>query len=360
MRELLGCLGGALIIVLVLLDAFEALVSPRRVTRRLRPTRFFYVVTWAPWRAIGCAIKSKKKREGFLSIYGPLSLLLLFALWAFLLVFAFGLLHWALQTPLHLQTGNINPFVYFYFSGTTLFTLGYGDATPDQTWGRLLAVSEAGLGLGFLALVISYLPILYQAFSNREMMITMLDARAGSPPTAVEILTRLNEARRHDTLETFLAQWERWAAELLESHLSYPVLSYYRSQHDNQSWLAALTAILDTSAVVMAGMSEVDPYQARLTFAMARHATADLALILNARPVAPKVDRLTRDVFQDLTRAVHFDDDDAAFAKLTELRKMYEPFISTLSSRFLMDLPPFVPQGRRSDNWQTTAWQNFK
>src|SRR5207249_10659172 len=155
-------------------------------------------------------------------------------------------------------------------------TLGYGDVVPTGAWGRSLAVAEAGIGFGFLAVVISYLPVLYQAFSRREITISLLDARAGSPPSAGELLRRLAHARSLAGVGPLLVEWERWSAELLESHLSFPVLSYYRSQHDNQSWVAALTTILDTSALLIAGVDGPDGHQARLTFAMARHAAVDL------------------------------------------------------------------------------------
>src|SRR5205823_221885 len=140
----------------------------------------------------------------------------------------------------------------FYFSGSTFFTLGMGDVAPQSNVARALAVIEAGTGFGFLALVIGYIPVLYQSFSRREVSISLLDARAGTPPTGVELL------RRHDgDMEEFtriLIEWEKWSAELLESHMSYPVLAYFRSQHDNQSWLASLTAVLDACALCMVGI----------------------------------------------------------------------------------------------------------
>src|SRR5207249_4041653 len=137
-------------------------------------------------------------------------------------------------------------------------TLGYGDVVPTGAWGRSLAVAEAGIGFGFLAVVISYLPVLYQAFSRREITISLLDARAGSPPSAGELLRRLAQARSLAGVGPLLVEWERWAAELLESHLSFPVLSYYRSQHDNQSWVGALATVLDTSALLIAGVEGAD------------------------------------------------------------------------------------------------------
>ena len=135
--------------------------------------------------------------------------------------------------------------------------------------GRFIAVVEAGIGFGFIAVIIGYLPVLSQAASLREITISLLDARAGSPPTAAEGLSRAARGGPISGIEPFLAEWERWSAQLLESHLSFPVLVYYRSQHDNQSWLAALVAVLDGCALLIAGVKGVNSYQAQLTFAMA-------------------------------------------------------------------------------------------
>ena len=201
-------------------------------------------------------------------------------------------LHWSLGTGLHGPGDRAGPGTCFYLSGTTFFTLGFGDVTPIEPLGRVLAVAEAGLGFGFLAVVISYLPILYQAFSGREVTISLLDARAGSPPTAAQLLIRLARGRNLAALGRFLEEWERWAAQVLESHLSFPMLGYYRSQHDNQSWLAALTVVLDAWALVLAGVKGADPYQAGLTFAMARHAVVDLAQVYQVPPPGPGPDRL--------------------------------------------------------------------
>src|SRR5262249_4768092 len=182
--------------------------------------------------------------------------------------------------------------LYTYFSGTTFFTLGFGDLTPAGSLGRALAVLETGIGFGFIAVVIGYLPVLYQAFSRREATINLFDARAGSPPTAGTLLVRNARYGDQELLSQLLAEWERWAAEVLESHISFPVLSFSRPQHDNQSWVAALTAILAASALVLSGMPGPVQNQAYLTFAMARHVAVDLCQAVSAPPVEPAEDRL--------------------------------------------------------------------
>src|SRR5439155_6213822 len=194
----------------------------------------------------------------------------------------------------HVQASDGVPSTFItdlYVSGTNFFTLGLGDVIP-LTWpARTLTVLQAGMGFAFLAIVIGYLPVIYQAFSRREVFISMLDARAGSPPTAIELLKRHAEGRTLDGLDGLLREWEHWSAELLESHLSYPVLAYFRSQHDNQSWLAALTTILDASSLIMAGLKGRSSSQAKLTFAMARHTVVDLCQVFNAEPDFQRIDR---------------------------------------------------------------------
>src|SRR5206468_6633501 len=217
------------------------------------------------------------------------------------LVTAFAMVQAGIGTRLNVE-GDAAFLDHLYLSGETFFTLGLGDVTPMSRAGRAITVIEAGVGFGFLALVIGYLPVLYQSFSRREVNITLLDARAGSPPSAEELLRGFGAD--DEELTVLLAEWERWAAEVLESHLSYPVLSYYRSQHDNQSWLAALTTVLDASALVMAGIEGACARQARLTFAVARHAAVDLAQVLGRPPAVAAADRLPSDELARLRAAL--------------------------------------------------------
>ena len=348
------------LILLVLWDAFAAVLLPRRVTRQLRLARLYYAYAWTPWAAAARRMRPGKGRNSFLSVFGPLSVVVLIGLWATGLIAGFAGLHWSLGSRLHAPGDRVGPGTYAYLSGTTFFTLGFGDVTPLDPPGRALAVAEAGLGFGFLALAISYLPVLYQAFSRREATISLLDARAGSPPTAAGLLTRLGRGRKVEALDRLLEEWERWAAEVLESHVSFPILGYYRSQHDNQSWLAALAAALDTSALVLAAV-EADPYQAGLTFAMARHVVVDLAQVYHVPPEEPAHDRLPEDGLRRLREELRaaglgLRDGEAADRRLSELRGAYEPFLAALSRHFLLDLPPVLPESTPVDNWQTSAW----
>jgi hypothetical protein len=259
-------------------------------------------------------------------------------------------------------TGNETSFLTdIYLSGTTFFTLGLGDVIPRSSLARALVVTEAGFGFGFLAAVIGYLPFIYGSFSKREVDISLLDSRAGTPPTAGELLRRHNYEHGQEALRELLKDWELWSAELMESHLSYPVLAYFRSQHDNQSWIASLTAILDTCSLLMVGIEDACEKQAELTFAIARHAVVDLSQVFGTPPTPPPQDRLPqaelrrlRDILAQHGQKLR--DGEDADRRLNELRGMYEPYIYALAVYLNQTLPPWIPQAKGKDNWQTTAW----
>jgi hypothetical protein len=350
---ILPCAAGLILVLAILLEAFETVVLPRRVSRRLRITVLFYRMTWRPWRALARLMSQKKLREGFLGYYGPLSLLVLFIFWATLLVIGFGLIF---SSPTHPRFQTC-----LYLSGTTFFTLGIGDVTPHTQFERVMIVIESGLGFGFLALVLSYLPVIYQAFSRREVSIVMLDARAGSPPTAAELLRRHSGPGELNALEVLFREWEHWSAEILESHISYPVVSYFRSQHNNESWLGALTAILDTTALILTDGNSPCQRQAKLTFAMCRHTVVDLAQVFYAAPRNNGPNRLPPKDLQRMRKqltdaGLGFLDTPESNAKLDKLRQMYEPYLNALAAHLYVELPPWILAKEAADNWRTSAW----
>ena len=299
-----------------------------------------------------------KKRQSYLSYFGPLSLLMLLGLWAVLLVFAFGMLQWAGGSAVNVSGAPPTFWTDVYLSGSNFFTLGIGDVTPRATFARFLTVLETGTGFGFLAILISYLPTLYAAFSQREVNISLLDARAGSPPTAAELLRRHGRERVMGALDVYLRDWETWSAQLMESHLTYPFLCFFRSQHDNQSWLAAFTAILDVCALLIAYGEGDTKWQAQLTFATCRHAVADLSQVLRLKTHPSRHDRLPPEELPHV-RGLLVDCGlpgctDAGDIKLRELRDMYEPYLEALSKALLMPLPSWGV--KTQPNRETTVW----
>src|SRR6266851_4015123 len=354
---------GIALIFVILMDAFETVVLPRRIKRTFfRVSSRFYKKTWRIWTRVGRHIKSANRREGFLAYFGPVSLFPLLGFWALGLILGFACVQYGLGEHLTLANEKITFGKVLYLSGETFFTLGYGDITPNNGAARALAVIEAGMGFAFLGVVIGYLPVVYSAFSTREIEISLLDARAGSPPSAGEFLGRLGCCPDQTVLDDIFRDWERWCADLLSTHISYPVLVFFRSQHSNQSWLGALTAMLDVTSLVMTGVGDIHPDQAKLTFAMARHAVVDLAQVVNARyHPHEEADRLPPKEAQRLRaelarRGVTRADGAEAPDHVEELRALYEPYAQALARRLYMTLPPWIHSEQRKDNWQGGPW----
>ncbi|MFL5759871.1 MAG: potassium channel family protein [Thermomicrobiales bacterium] len=370
--HIVAVIAGFAFIGIILVDAFETIILPRRVTRRLRLTRYFILSAWRMWLGVAKFIRRDDPLEGadrrdrFFAVFGPLALLLLLAVWAIGLVLGYTLLHWGFGDQLQIAAGKASFGEILYMSGTTFFTLGLGDVTPVTTTARFLTVAETATGFSFLALTIGYLPVIYNGFATREVNVTLLDARAGSPPSAAELLRRFGPDEP-EACENFLREWERWAADVLESHLSYPVLAFFRSQHENQSWLSALTVVLDACALIIVGIVDQEQYlisvrQARITFAMARHAVGDMSQVLSVPPVYDGTDRLPPDRLVELRQFLaksHMPlrEGDLVDEQLVKIRRLYEPYVAAIGQSLMFPLPPWMPLKGAVDDWQTTAWQ---
>jgi hypothetical protein len=364
--SILGAVCGLVIIWVVLLDAFETVVLPRRVLRNFKLTAYFYRRTWIPWRRIARAIKNTSRQQNFLGYFGPLSLIVLLGIWASGLILGFSLIQYGIGAHEQLSQEPLTFGRILYHSGETFFTLGYGDILPISGAARALSVFEAGMGFAFLGLVVGYIPVIYSSFSRREIQISMLDARAGSPPSAAELLVRLagrseDPGMDQSVLDEVLRDWERWAAELLEAQISYPVLTFFRSQHSNQSWLAALTTMLDVTSLVLVGIEGVHAGQAKLTFAMARHAAVDLAQVVNAKRDPWGPERMSDDDFEALRSSLgaaglHLRADEYGRDKLRKLRSMYEPYVHATGQNLMLTLPAWRYAEKTRDNWQAGPW----
>jgi voltage-gated potassium channel Kch len=352
---------GVILVFLVLWDTFETIVIPKLVERRFRLSTLYYRSVWRIWHFLIDRLPDGGARSAALMSFGAFSIIFLFIVWATALVFGYSLVHLGLSD---LGTG-VSFARYIYFSGETFFTLGYGDMVAVSDIGRFVSIAEVGTGFGFLALVISYIPILYQAFAKREHFIMKMDSRFGSVPTAGEALRRFGGEGAMRSMRGYLSDAETWSAEQLEGYLSYPILAYYRSQHETQSWLSALTAVLDLCSLVLAGADPVEDwemelsFQARATFAMARHVVVDLSYVFDDPPAGDTPSRMTPDDCKRLTAGL-----DAAFGgvrkdfvkRLDEYRAMYEPYLIGLARDLHIALPAWTAQDDSADNWQLTAW----
>ena len=351
---------GIVIVAIILWDAYETILLPRRLPADIRLSRLVLRAIWLTWRGLGRLFRAAKSRELFLSYFAQLSLIILLGVWAAGLVFGFALLQWAIGSHVQAPTGIDGLAADLYMSGTTFFTLGLGDVYPMSGPARFLTVVEAGLGFGFLAMTISYVPVLYQQFARREARITMLDEWGGSPPAAALILRRAFESRDPNAaLDQLFRDWEQASAEILESHLSYPTLAFFRSQHDNQSWLASLCAVLDACALTTTSVRGVDPFQARLTFAIGRHTLVDVAQVFRLKPRDVDPMRCSPERFHEMrawlgSAGVPLIDEPDAYHRFVELRHLYLPYLEVLSEYLAMPLPDWLPRAKEKYNWKST------
>jgi hypothetical protein len=359
MRVIVG-IAGAVLVILMLLEIFLAFLVPQRVRRGPRIVRAVRDLGWAPWRWLAHRLP-ERAADTMLGLYGPLSLVINLALWLLGMVIGYAALQWAGGSQLSPGT-SVRFGQDLYFSAATLVSSGTGDLSAQTGFARAVQVTDAGSGLLTLAIVIGYLPALYQAYSRREATVSQLDARAGSPPTAGRLITRATQRGGWPAINGYLREWEGWTAELMETHLSYPVLASYRSQHVHQSWLAAMCTVLDSCALTVAAAPVGTVDSARYTFALARHAVADLNYTFRTTPTPPARDRLpTADLevlLADLRAAgVEIERDLETIAtRLGHMRALYEPYVNALAQRLALTVPAWTAPELATDNWRTTDW----
>jgi hypothetical protein len=355
MRIVVGILSVA-VIALMLAEFFVTFLLPRRVKRDPRIARQLFSVAWRPWRAAASRL-SRTGADTMLGIFGPLGLLFVLAFLSAGVIVGFAGLHWAERSRL----GEADPASFgdaLYFSAGSFFTVST-TAGPAGSVAKVLQIAEAASGFAVLFISIGYLPALFQAFSRRETAISQLDPRAGSPPTAGALLERSGAEGGWDELDGYLREWETWAAELMETQLSYPIVGWFRSQHVNQNWLAALTTVVDTCAFSIA-YAPRRPVGADMTFAVGRHALADLAHSFRAKPPSQPPERLSG---EDLTELISrlkgsglaLTEDRDAPEHLQKLRSSYEKYAVAIADRLALALPGWLPGEEAVEYWRLVA-----
>ncbi|MDM0110407.1 potassium channel family protein [Variovorax sp. J22R24] len=357
MIAFIAILSGVVLVVATLIDAFEVVLLPRPVRRRLRLNRYFFACTWAVWVRCADLWPHGRRREDFIGVFGPLSMVMLFALWAVSLIVGFGMMQWALQVLVP-DSGSNELVDQIIVSGDAFFTLGYGDNVPHHWLARLLVILEAGTGFGFIALTIGYLPVLYQHFAKRDLQLISFSARAGTPPTAAALLGW----HMHGTpagLERWLRDWEIWASDLVESQAVYPMLAFYRSQHEGHSWLGSLAVVLDVCTLLIAGADDARRLQATATFSALRRVLDEASDSLRVAPARQVSSRcMDSGALHHLTPTIRrilpaWRDDAAALEAIRKLRQTYEPRLEGLAAYLLLPLPEWInpesPAGARFD-----------
>jgi len=346
---------GLLIWCGVLWDGFATIILPRTVDPWRRVSGTFYKWSWALWAAVGRRIRQPELRLSFLSVYGPLSIVILLVHWAVLMIFAFALIYHGLGPRFQAAAGEVGFGTLLYMSASTFLTLGLGDVTSSDSIARLFILLEAGSGYMFLALMITYMPVLDQAYGVREVGNLMIHSRAGCPPSALKLLHRYSGTDRSEVLRGNLREAEHWMAEILQSHLSHPMLSVYRAQHWGQSWLVSLATVLDACALLIAGGEGRLAAQARTTYRMGLRLLKDLTDTLSLT-VDPRCrGRLSTADLPALLAAVKGSNlplnlEPPAAIQLLRLVRRYDVHLVALSSSLVIPLPSWIPRRKASDD----------
>jgi hypothetical protein len=342
---------GTLIVASVLWDGFATIILPRTVAPLRRLSGRFQRWSWWIWSASARRITSSELRLSFLSVYGPLSVMLLLVLWGTLLIVAFAFIYQGLGPRFQSQAGKIDLSTLLYMSGSTFLTLGLGDVTSDDPIGRLFIFLEAGVGYTFLAMIITYMPLLHQAYGVREVGNVLIQARAGRPPGGISLLRRYTGSDYGEILRSNLREGERWIADVLQSHQSHPTLCFYRSQHWGESWLVSLTTILDSSALLISGGEGLAATQARLTYRMGLRLLKDLTYALGIQADLELQGRLTEANLPAIIAAAEASGLPLSFGsganlELLRLVRRFDVYLIPLAAWLVISLPPWIPPER--------------
>jgi hypothetical protein len=341
---------GLVIWVRVLWDGFATIILPRTVAPMSRLSGQLYRRTWFLWSAVGRSIRQPRLRLSFLAVYGPLSVMALLVLWGGLLILAFAMIYHSLGERFHVDRGSIGFAALLYMSASTFLTLGLGDITSTDPLARFFVILQSGTGYLFLALIISYMPALEQAYGSREVGNMLIHARAGRPPSAVKFLRRYSGDVRSEILRGNLREAERWMATSLQSHLSHPVLILYRAQHWGETWLTSVATILDACALLIAGGEGVLMEQAKITYRMGLRLLKDLTEALNLEADLQRHLRLTDDDLTEVLATVNqsvlpLKLGPRGAMKLLRLVRRYDKHLTTLSAHLVLPLPSWTKPG---------------
>lgn len=338
---------GLVIIAVVFYDLFQSVVLPRPAVRKVQLARGVVRPMWYVWRWVSQRTSAVDKSEGRLAAFAPIALLTLFALWAAALVLGYGLLLDGLADEIRPAPQDL--ITSIYISASTLVPLAYGDFVPEGPGARIVIVAESATGVGLAALAITLLFSLYESFREREQHVISLDAMAGAPPSGVQILETAAELGMRADLKATFDEWREWSAMVLESHLAYPLLVYFRSSHDNEAWVNSFGAVMDAAVLVMSTVDDGAEGPARLMFTVGNHLVEDFNWVFRLKsPDYPIVERSEYDVAVErlIKAGYHVRDTDAGWAKFAKLRSKYAMTLNQMAN--LLALPPAQWIGDRS------------
>jgi len=339
---------GLLVVGSVLLDIFYAVVVPRRAPRTTRLSSYVTRWLWRAWVWAGTRLQESGRREGFLGSYGSATVMVLLVGWLAILMVGFGLMLDSLKAQLRPEPESLTSSIYF--AGEAMLTIGFGDVVAVEQPARLITLAAGATGLGVFAVVLTFLFSIYGSFQRREVAVVVLEAGAGAPPSGVTLLETYALAGIMADLPRLFEDWQAWAAEVLDSHLAYPILAYFRSSHDNDSWISALGAVMDAATLVLTTLDGGPKGWAKLTQTVGGHCLEDMAQYF--RLPDPRDDPFVdRSEFDEACRrlaaaGLALRPTDEAWARFSHLRSTYAGRVNALAAYFAS--PPAQWIGDRS------------
>ncbi len=348
--NILSMAAGVIVVVATISDIFQVVVVPRATGRRFRISFFVWRWAWHVWPAVAWRMfpEDTDRREETLAVFAPFMLIGLLGVWVALLIFGFAFLLWGFRaglTPPNMSFGTL-----LYFAGTSLLTIGFGDVVGRTAGPRLVSILAALAGLSLLSITTAYLFAIFGSFQQRETFVVTVGARAGTPPSGVNLLAIAGYSMTRDDLPALMMEAQRWSAQVMESHLAYPVLAFFRSSHDDQSWIGTLGTLLDAATLLMTTIEDGKQGQARIMYNVGRHATHDLARYfrVGAADESAGIERSEFDHACDRLIAAGYAlrDRDEAWSRFANLRSTYASHLNKLARFF--QIPPIAWIGDRS------------
>jgi hypothetical protein len=337
---------GVSLVALNLFDVFQAVILPRASNYRWRISARFVRLTWPLYSRASEGVVESDRREDVLGAFGPLALVGFLLLWSGGLVLGYGLMVYGLRSEIHPEPSFPDA---LYFAGVSFLTLGYGDFVPVGGAARIVSLVAAGSGFSVIAILTAFLFAIFGAFVNRETFVVTFGTRAGAPPSGVTLLETYARLGILDDLDDVFEEGIRWSAAILETHLSYPLLAYFRSSHDYESWVGALGALLDAATLKLTVVKDGTSGHAKLCFGMARHAVHDIADYFGLLTEGDAgVERgefdAARARLEEAGLTLH--DSDAAWLQFSRLRAQYAMPLNAMARHF--HIPPAQWIGDRS------------
>ena len=264
---------GLFLLALTFWDLFQTIVVPRPTPGWFRIGRYLVRGSWRVLRTVRDG-RPGRSYDRVLGLFAPAAALALLVAWLVTLIVGYGLVLYALRDQLRPVPPDLGSTVYF--AATSVLTLGFGDIVADGALARAVITVAAISGLGVVALVVTFLFSLYGSYQRREMRVVTLQASAGAPPSAVALLETYAYLDLVERFPDLFRDWQTWAAEVLDSHVAYPLLGFFRSSHDNLSWISALGTMLDTSSLVLTTIEGIPRGDAKLFKRMGGHLVEDI------------------------------------------------------------------------------------